>query len=423
MQINKAIGKTWVLLLIVLAFNARASNPETSTPEKSSSEATSYDDWRNQPKEHFSNGEANFNQVKKLLLEKYYDPDLTEERLYQLATDGMLRGLNVASDADKEPCNKLITPTEMKELQVDMKGELIGIGVSIRFDSPTGIASVIGLVPHSVAERDGVQVGDQIISVDGRLYKGLQLRDMVHDIRGKAGESVRLKILRGDQLITKSVIRERMPWSPVEFSMLDGKTGLLTIQYFNEKTAPEVSRALARFKSEGGKSLIVDLRGNSGGLFEKELEVAGYFTPQDSVLVRVQSRGGSEESIRAQKAPLIENVPIAVLVNDETASGAELLAASLADNLHAKLIGARTHGKWNVQSIDDLPNGYAVKYTIKTFKSPGGKSYQDVGIEPDMLISPTGENVGKSGLTPSEFEKRLSEDAPLRAAYSLLKST
>jgi carboxyl-terminal processing protease len=109
-------------------------------------------------------------------------------------------------------------------------------------------------------------------------------------------------------------------------------------------------------------------------------------------------------------------------VNEETASGAELLAASLADNLHAKLIGTKTHGKWNVQSIDDLPNGYAVKYTIKTFKSPGGKSYQDVGIEPDVAISPAGENVGKSDLSSDDFKKRLSQDAVLRAAYSLLKS-
>jgi carboxyl-terminal processing protease len=306
---------------------------------------------------------------------------------------------------------------------VDMKGELIGIGVSIRFDSPTGMASVNGLVPRSVAERDGIEVGDQIVSVDGKLYKGLQLRDMVHDIRGKAGESIRLKLLRGDKMITKDVVREQMPWSPVEFSMVGGKMGLLSIQYFNEKTVEAVTRALTRFRNDGGKSLIVDLRGNSGGLFDKELEVAGLFSPKGSVLVHIASRTGEEQAIRAEKSPLIENIPVAVLVNEETASGGELLASSLADNLHAKLIGAKTHGKWNVQSIDDLPNGYAVKYTIKTFKSPGGKSYQDVGLEPDMAISPAGENVGKSDLSDTDFKKRLSQDAPLRAAFSILKST
>jgi carboxyl-terminal processing protease len=423
--------KFWVLALAVLAFNASASNPETPKSPDTNNE---YGGWKNQPKEHFSDGEVNFNHVRKLLLEKYYDSKLTEEQLYQLATDGMLRGLNGFDNADKEPWNKLITPTEMKELQVDMKGELIGIGVSIRFDSPTGSASVLGLVPHSVSERDGILVGDQIISVDGKLYKGLQLRDMVHDIRGKAGESIRLKILRGDKIITKDVVREQMPWTPVEFSMLDGlsdnppgspagrKMGLLAIQYFNEKTSAEVSRALTRFRNEGGKSLIVDLRGNGGGLFDKELEVAGYFSPKGAVLVHIESRSGTEETVHAEKAPLIDDVPVVVLVNEETASGAELLAASLADNLHAKLIGTKTHGKWNVQSIDDLPNGYAVKYTIKTFKSPGGKSYQDVGIEPDVAISPAGENVGKSDLSSDDFKKRLSQDAVLRAAYSLLKS-
>jgi carboxyl-terminal processing protease len=285
------------------------------------------------------------------------------------------------------------------------------------------MASVNGLVPRSVAERDGIEVGDQIVSVDGKLYKGLQLRDMVHDIRGKAGESIRLKLLRGDKMITKDVVREQMPWSPVEFSMVGGKMGLLSIQYFNEKTVEAVTRALTRFRNDGGKSLIVDLRGNSGGLFDKELEVAGLFSPKGSVLVHIASRTGEEQAIRAEKSPLIENIPVAVLVNEETASGGELLASSLADNLHAKLIGAKTHGKWNVQSIDDLPNGYAVKYTIKTFKSPGGKSYQDVGLEPDMAISPAGENVGKSDLSDTDFKKRLSQDAPLRAAFSILKST
>jgi carboxyl-terminal processing protease len=405
--------------VVALAFFAVVAFASDSSP-KSGDE---YQNWKNQPSEPFSDPKASFEQVKKILLEKYFDKSLTEEQLYQYATDGMLRALNGPDGGgEKEVWNTLLTPTEKRELETDLKGEMTGIGVAIKFDSTTGIASVIGLVPQSVAEKDGIQVGDQIVSVNGRLYKGLQLRDVVYDIRGKAGDKIRLKILRGDQVIAKNVVREKMSWSPVEASVLDGKVGLLDIQHFNANTAPDVKAALAKFSAEKIKSLIIDMRGNSGGLFDSAVESAGYFLPKDSVVVRVESRAGKEEVVKTESDPLISDVPVAILVDGETASGAELFTASLAENLHAQVFGAKTRGKWNAQSVEVLPNQFAIKYTIKLFKSPNEKSYQDVGMEPDVSVASAGERSAKFSQA-DPMKKRLSEDAAFRAAYRLLSST
>lgn len=377
-----------------------------------------YSDWKNHPPERFSDAETNFKKAKQMLLDQYYDTQLTDERLYQAATDGMLRALNKDGN-DGEAWNKLITPTELKELQDDLKGEVTGIGVEIKFESGTGISSVIGLIPGSVAEKAGVRVGDQIISVNGKLYKGLQFRDVVYEIRGMVGERVKLKILRGDSLVTKEVMREKIAWSPVDSMMLEKKVGLVSIRYFNETTSRLLREAMERLKGDGVRSLIVDLRGNSGGLFEKAIEAAGYLLPKGSVVVRVDARGSKQESVKTTNEPVIHGVAVAVLVDDETSSGAELFAASLVDNLGAKLVGTKTHGKWSAQTIESLPNRFAIKFTTKIFKSPKNRTYQDVGMEPDILVTGEGKDAKPMSKDP---QKKLASDAPLRAAYNLLSS-
>jgi carboxyl-terminal processing protease len=394
-----------------LAFSAMGSGTE---PEE-------YQNWRSQPSDHFTQGEENFKKVKQLLLEKYFDSKLTDEQLYQAATDGMLRALN---GDGKEPWNKLITPTERKELEIDMKGELTGVGTTIKFDADAGIATVIGLVPGSVAEKDGIKTGDQIVSVDGKTYKGKQFRDMVYDIRGSVGKSVKLKLLRGDSLITKDLIREKMNWKAVEstsFSSSGKKTGYLAVHYFNETTSGLIRDALAQQKTAGVQNLVIDLRGNEGGLFDQAVASAELFLPKGSIVVREDMRGGKSDMIKSDQDPVIHDIPIVLLVDGDTSSGAELFTGSLSENLKVKTVGEQTRGKWNVQSIESLGNEFAVKYTVKLFKTPNNRSYQNIGLTPDIQVVSSVDKLREIDIS-KDPQKRIEADAALRAAVNLFGS-
>jgi carboxyl-terminal processing protease len=388
----------------------------------SGTEPEVYQNWRSQPNERFTKGEENFKKVKELLLEKYYDSSLTEEQLYQAATDGMLKALN---DDGKEPWNKLITPTELKELEIDMKGEVTGVGVKIKFDAEAGMATVIGLVPGSVGEKDGVKIGDKIVSVNGQTYQGKQLRDMVYDIRGSVGEKVKLKMLRGDSLITKDLVREKMSWKAVEATNFDlnsslpgKKMGYIAIHYFNETTPGLLRDALSKQTSLGIQDLVIDLRGNEGGLFDQAVQSTELFLPKGAVVVRENSRGGKTESVKSDRDPMIRDIPIVLLVDGNTSSSAELFTGSLVDNLKVKVVGERTKGKWNVQSIETLDNQFAIKYTVKLFKTPNNYSYQDVGLTPDIQVTSSLDKLEEIDISKNP-RKRIEADAALRAACNL----
>lgn len=397
--------KRIMLLLVLLSILPLRGAGAGQSPE-------SYDDWKNQPAEHFTDAEASFKRVKQMLLDRYLDSKLTEDQLYQAATDGMLRSLNGGA---KSVYNKLITPTELAEMKIDLQGKFNGVGIEVKFDEGSDVADVIKAIPGSPAEKAGIKDGDEIVSVDGKLVKGLQLRDVVYAIRGTPGEKVKLKILRGDSLVTKEVTRETRSWNSVVRAML-GNVGVIAISNFNETTSASFAKELKELREKGMTSLIVDLRGNSGGLFDSAVQAAGAILPTGSVVARLDKRDGTEEEIRSTAEPVVTgSIPIAVLVNGETASSAELFTQALADDLGAKVIGARTKGKWNVQTIEDLPNGFAVRFTTGNFKSPRGHAFPDVGIEPDVLVASTG--------APERFDgqnlEKLNSDSALRAAVSL----
>lgn len=372
--------------------------------------------WKNQPEERFAEGKINFEKVKEMLLKQHFNAKLTDEDLYRAATQGMLSALNPGS----QTWNKLITPTELKEMEGDLKGEISGVGVEMKFDDATGMARIIRVLPGTAAENAGLKSGDQIVSVNGRLYKGLQFRDMVYDIRGKTGEKVKMKILRGDEIVSKTLTREKVAWEPVEWSLFPNGVGVLSVRYFSETTPRLLRRALTELQKEGSKGLVIDLRGNSGGLFEKAVESASLFLPKDSVVVKIIGRDKRSQEVKSQGEPMVHGIPVVILVNSETASGAELFSASLIDNLSAKVVGENTFGKWNSQELEMLSNGFAVKFTVKQFSSPKGRSYQNTGIQPDIQVSVAKESVARTSSKTKSAKERMEADVQLRAAVHLL---
>jgi len=303
-----------------------------------------------------------------------------------------------------------------------MKGEVVGVGVKIHFDPATGHIGILGTVAGSPAEREKLQAGDEILSVDGKLYKGKEIHDVVRDVRGKAGENVTLTVLRDDKVFAVTLKREVVPIDVASGGMLDNGIGYVRIHAFHEKTPAALKGVLANVS--GARAMVVDLRMNSGGLFDEAITSAGFFLKPGTPIVKVDKRGMPQETLVAKGERLVQDMPLVVLVNEDTASGAELVAAALAEGRGAQLVGTHTFGKWSVQKLDKLSNGYAMKYTTSTFSTPAGRTFGGQGVSPDVEVAfggGVGDHTLDKLLAQPNLAKRAAEDPQLRTAMGLLK--
>lgn len=394
---------------------ASTSATPASPPEiaRETSAGTPPEDAR--PKEKFADGARAFASVRDSLLKSYYAEGITEDDLYRAATEGMLEKI----EPKMREWNKLITARELAEMRNDLKGELVGVGVQIKFDPPSGYADVLGTLPGSPSEKAGIVSGDKIVTVDGKLYKGMRLEDVVADIRGKAGEPVTLTVLRADKLLTLKVVRERVAYDQVSHTLLPEDIGYLRIPSFNERTPLAVKQALEELGRRGAKALVVDLRQSPGGSFERAVEAAELLLPEGAGIVTLKRRNKPEERHVAKGGGLLLDLPLAVLVDHGTSSGAEFVTAALREGRHARVVGARTKGKWSVQTVDDLPNGWAFKYTVSLFRTPGGEAFEGTGLVPDVEVSMDDKRLAEIYAAKSP-EDRIAKDVQYRTARELL---
>lgn len=317
--------------------------------------------------------------------------------------------------------NTPISPTELAELQISLAGKVSGIGIALKFDEPTGNGLILNIIPHTPAAKAGLKRDDTIVSVNGVRFKGKQLRDLVAALRGNPGERVDLKVLRDDRVLSVSLKRDVVTWAPVEMQMIGKDTALLHIDSFNIETPKIVEEKLKSVNSGSVKNLIVDVRGNSGGSFSEAVKTTEFFIPKDRPIVITKDRNGKTKTLTSSGALLNKEVRVAVLTNNETKSAAEFFAAALKEERSAKIVGEHTLDKWNAQMIDTLPNGFAIKYTVQSFQSPLGRSYQAVGLNPDVEI-PLAKNLSYEELLHEEtIAKRLETDPQLKAANQLLE--
>jgi carboxyl-terminal processing protease len=413
-------------LLIVLAsacgHDAGTAPVPGATPSPSAAPALALapsDAWKEEelviPPEKFSDGERAFRTIKDTLLASYYTTGITEDDLYRAAADGMLRRI----DPKMQKWNKLLSPGELAEMEADMKGEIVGVGVKIHFDAASGYSDVLGTLPGSPAERAQLQAGDKILSVDGKLYKGKGMREVVRDIRGKAGDKVTLSVLRGDKILTVPLVREVVPFDLASASMIAPNVGYVRIRGFAEKTSATLKQALP--KIAGAHAMLIDLRGNSGGLFDDAVTCAGFFLKNGTPILKLEKRAGAMETVTTTGEPLVGEMPLAVLVDGNTSSGAEFVAAALAEGRGAQLVGTRTFGKWSVQKLDKLGNGYAMKFTTSLFHAPSGKTYNGVGLAPDVEVT-MDEKAQAVAEGIVDVEKRVAEDPQLRTALGIVRA-
>ena len=362
-------------------------------------------------KTRFADGEAAFRAVKALLASQYADDQLTDEDLWRGAISGMLKA------AGGRKWDELMSPEEIADMETSLNGELVGIGVQLKID-PDAV-TILRPLTGSPAEKAGVHPGDRILKVDGRSLRGPQMEDVLHTVRGKSGTRVSLTLLREDDVVTVNVTRAPLQIPTVWRMSLANNVELVGVRSFNEKTPALLRGALEQAKAVHPRALVLDLRDNAGGLFERLIDSAGLLLPRGTVVVREIERGGREKEIRTSGEPVLRDVPTVVLVADCTASSAEILAGALRDQVGARLVGGRTAGKWNVQKVEKLPNGWAVKYTIGVFKTPKGQAPDGKGIDPDVPVVMDAAAIERA-VVITEPAARVQADAHLRAALALL---
>jgi carboxyl-terminal processing protease len=366
-------------------------------------------EWKSN-KESFKKPEESFNRAVQILRQKYVDKNLSDEDLYRAATEGMLAALNEG----KENWNTLLTPRNAQDTNIEIAGELVGIGATLDFDPPSGNALVRGVIDGSAAEKAGIRKHDLILSVDGKRYKDLPT--MVQNIRGKAGEVVNLKILREDKILDFKVKRATIKIPIVISGLINPQTGYLRLDAFTNESAVDTKAVLNSFKDKKLTKLIIDLRGNMGGVFEKGLDVADSFLNKNDIITKAKSRDGSVKEFKAKSEAWSPNTKLIVLTDAETSSSAEILAASLKENRKALLVGGKTAGKWTVESLERLPNDYFIKYSVMSLLSPSGKSFEGAGLTPDLEVSkhPEGDSIGYDFI--KDIKGRIEKDPPLKAA-------
>ena len=314
--------------------------------------------------------------------EGYVEP-VTEDRLTKDSLKGMLTGLDPHSDYMDE--------SEYQEMLSDSEGEFTGIGAELtRDDSHPKILSPIDDTPAALA---GIKPGDVILRIDGIPTETMTLKDAVDRLRGPAGSTVRMTILRTgkppfDVTLTRAVIRVASVKSHLE----PGHIGYIRISTFMEKTQSEFVDALERLKRQsGGKldGLVLDLRNDPGGLLDSAVNVSGDFLDGGTVVsIRGRSEGEDETFDARPDGDRLHGVPVVVLINSASASASEIVAGALQDRHRATVLGTRSFGKGSVQTIIPLDGHGALRLTTARYYTPSGRSIQGEGITPDQVVLP-----------------------------------
>jgi len=342
-------------------------------------------------KEVFTNPERNFKKLIEELKKRYFDSTVTEEDFYRYAVEGIVVGLNNSRDS-RAATSKLMGPMEHKKWRTssseEVAEEVVGIGIELGFDPNTGIGSVDGVYPNLVADQGGILRGDKILEVNGKSFEGKTIEDMISVIRGKEGETVQLLIRRGNQEITKSLVRKRISVNKNEVAshIFDDLLGYLEIDAFSKKTPTKIKLILENFKQAGVKGLVIDLRKCNGGEFDSITEVLGYFLPPETEVCKVEGRDTSQVSYKTQGTPILSGIPVTLLIDKRTTSGAEIFVIGLSENSKVTLIGQATEGWSDIQGSIELENGFVFFYTNGLIKTSKGHDFRNKGIQPDIKI-------------------------------------
>lgn len=317
--------------------------------------------------------------IEKIVKSKYLNSsDIDETK----AIDGAIAGyINSLGDEYTE----YIPADEMKEYTESIMGNFVGIGIYMVKNTEKDLVQVLSPIRESPAEKAGIKAGDLITKVNGTSYTSAQMTEMANTIKGEAGSKVTLEILRGEQILTFEVTREKVNTNPVYSEKLENDIGYLEITSFDEGVAEDFKAKYLSLKEQGIKGLVIDLRDNGGGLVDEALKIIDYIVPKNQTVLITVDKDGKEEITKSKEDKLIEE-PVVVLVNASSASASEIMAGALKDLNAAQIVGTKTYGKGVIQQLSTLSNGAGLKITVEEYYTPNKTKINKIGITPDYEI-------------------------------------
>ncbi|WP_427451452.1 S41 family peptidase [Litorimonas sp. WD9-15] len=311
-----------------------------------------------------------------------YVVDVDDSELIEDAMNGMLASL--------DPHSSYINAEAFRDMRMDTKGEYGGLGMEVTMED--GFVKVISPIDNTPAKEAGILAGDFITEIEGKSLLGATLSEAVGQMRGKPGEPINITIVReGEDPITLDITREVIKRQIVKFEDKDG-IGYIRISQFNEKAANGLKDAIASLQQEyGGKipGLVLDLRGNPGGLLTQSVQVSSVFLDGGEVVSTRGRRADDVNVYNGEKGQMAKGVPLVVLVDGASASASEIVAGAVQDRGRGILMGMTTFGKGSVQDVIPLRGGRdgALKITTQRYYTPQGRSIQGGGIAPDIAVS------------------------------------
>lgn len=327
-------------------------------------------------------------QALQVIEEEYFEP-ADQAELLDGAVRGMLQGL--------DPHSEYLSRSDLEIFEGSTTGQFGGIGVEVEFSGDEVI--VIAPVEGSPADRAGIKPGDAVVALNGKPLIGIKPPDLVRLMRGELGTKLRLTIrnVSDKQLRDVVLLREKINVASVRPVLMKGGVAYFRIKAFQQGTHRELIRALGDILQRYGKpsGVVLDLRNNPGGLVSEATAVADEFLTEGTIY-STRHRGRILKESRAHSGGSFTRGPLVVLINEYSASAAELVAGALRDNGRAQLVGARTFGKGSVQTILDLSHGAALKLTTALYYTPSGQTVQARGVKPHVAVDPgyvTGPNV------------------------------
>ena len=344
-----------------------------------------------------------FSEVLEKIQDEYVD-EVDQSEVMDSAIHGVLQSL--------DPYSAYMSPEIFEETQTETSGKFGGLGIEVSMEA--GVVKVISPIDDTPAARVGIKSGDYIVRINGEQVQGKTLMEAVNLMRGPIGTSIEITVRRKGLKKAKifQITREIIEIKSVISKLIDKEIGYLRLRAFNENSGNQLKKEIS--KLEKNKKLvgyILDLRNNPGGLLSQAVKISDYFLDDGEIVSTRGRRSKENRKFFAQKGDKIKGKPLIVLINNGSASAAEIVAGALQDQKRAILLGETTYGKGSVQSIIPLKNKGAIRLTMSKYYLPSGKSISEIGVTPDIKVEEEGDE---------EFAINTATDNQLNYAVKLL---
>lgn len=316
------------------------------------------------------------------LVESSYVEGIDEKKMIVNSVRGLLGGL--------DPYSAYLEKDDFKDFQSETLGRFGGLGIEVIMEG--GFLQIISPIEDSPAEREGIKSGDKVISIDGEFVRGLDIVEASKRLRGKIGTTINLVIKREgiSKLLNFKITREKITIKSIKTKTIDKENGIhyVRITSFLEQTTKDFKKSIDKLaKTEKINGIILDLRGNPGGLLKQAVEMADLFIENGDIVSTI-GRDKSQKNVMhaAKEGTMDSKIKLSVLIDEGSASASEILAVALKDHGRAKILGQKSYGKGSVQSVIPLENGDGVKLTIAKYYSPKGHVIDKKGVMPDVEL-------------------------------------